>query len=110
MSKNESVFHDLGFSEAESLALTVKADLHTKLLAVIEARHLTSRELEKIFDVPQPRVSELLNGKISTMSIEKLLTYLQKLDMFPLKLKERVSHLIENTHNLPPSLRLNGYA
>ena len=33
---------------------------------------LKSRQLGKILDQPQPRISELLNGKISKMSAEKL--------------------------------------
>ncbi len=79
MKKEKSVFHDLGFSASESAALTFKADLYLKILDVIKSKKLTGRELEKILDVPQPRVSELLNGKLSGLSIEKLLTYLEKL-------------------------------
>jgi len=79
MKKNKSVFHDLGFSENESVSLTLKADLHLKILNIIEKQKTTPRELEKVLDVPQPRVSELLNGKISTLSIEKLISYLEKL-------------------------------
>ena len=40
---------------------------------------LAKMRLNKILDVPQPRVRELLNGKLSGLSIEKLLTYLEKL-------------------------------
>lgn len=79
MKKNKSIFHDLGFSEQESISLTLKADLHSKILEVIGKQKLKPRELEKILDVPQPRISELLNGKISAMSIEKLISYLEKL-------------------------------
>lgn len=79
MKKNKSVFHDLGFSEQESLMLTFKADLYGKILDVMEKKKVTPRELEKILDVPQPRVSELLNGKLSSLSIEKLLSYLEKM-------------------------------
>ncbi len=79
MKKNKSVFHDLGFNDNESVSLTLKADLHLKILDIVEKQKVTPRELEKILDVPQPRVSELLNGKISTLSIEKLISYLEKL-------------------------------
>ena len=74
-----SVFDDLGFSEEESSALKVKAQLYQKLLKLIERRKYTPRTLEKLLDQPQPRVSELLSGKVSKMSIEKLLSYLDKL-------------------------------
>lgn len=79
MKKNKSVFHDLGFNEQESLALTIKADLYSKILEVAEKQDLKPRDLEKMLDVPQPRVSELLRGKLSSVSIEKLVAYLEKL-------------------------------
>ncbi len=79
MKKNKSVFNDIGFNEQEALALTVKADLYGKILDVVEKQKIKPRDLEKILDVPQPRVSELLNGKMSSLSIEKLLSYLEKL-------------------------------
>ncbi len=79
MKKVTSVFHDLGFSEEESASLRLKSDLYFKIIDVINRKNLKPRELEKILDVPQPRVSELLNGKISNLSIEKLISYLEKL-------------------------------
>lgn len=79
MKKNKSVFHDMGFNDQESLTLTVKADLYSKILEVVEKKKIKPRQLEKILDVPQPRVSELLRGKLSSISIEKLLSYLEKM-------------------------------
>jgi len=79
MKKIKPVFHDMGFSEHESLTLTVKADLYSKILEVVEKKKIKPRELEKILDVPQPRISELLRGKLSLLSIEKLLSYLEKM-------------------------------
>lgn len=70
------VFGDLGFSEEEALSLKIKADLHSSILKMVKTQGYTQRDLQKMLDQPQPRVSELLNGKISKMSIEKLLTYL----------------------------------
>jgi predicted XRE-type DNA-binding protein len=65
----------------ESLVLTIKADLYAKIIDVIKSRNISNRDLEKILNVPQPRVSELMTAKLSIMSIEKLLTYLEKLDV-----------------------------
>jgi len=45
----------------------------------IKRQKLTSRKLERVLDVPQPRVSELMGGKISTMSVDKLTKYLHRL-------------------------------
>jgi len=46
--------------EQELLELKLKADLHQDILKLIKKKKLTPRQLEKLFDIPQPRVSELL--------------------------------------------------
>ena len=74
-----NVIDDLGFSPEEAAAIKLKASLHTEIMRLVEKRKLTSRQLEKILDQPQPRISELLNGKISKMSAEKLAGYLSRL-------------------------------
>lgn len=73
------VFEDLGFSKEESSAMRVRAELYFALQDIIEKEGYNSRELERILDQPQPRISELKNGKISSLSIEKLLDYLERL-------------------------------
>jgi predicted XRE-type DNA-binding protein len=79
MKKIRSAFEDVGFSKSESAALMFKSEIYSKIISVIKARKLTRIQLEKLLEVPQPRVSELLNQKISGVSIEKLLIYLDKL-------------------------------
>ena len=74
-----NVIDDLGFSPEEAAAIKLKASLHAEILRVVERRKLRARELERILDQPQPRISELLNGKISKMSAEKLAGYLSRL-------------------------------
>lgn len=84
-----SVFEHLGFSKEEQAALKLKAEIYDEVIQTIEKDGYSAKELEDILDVPQPRVSELLNGKISQMSIEKLVGYLQLLGKVPSKLKFR---------------------
>jgi predicted XRE-type DNA-binding protein len=74
-----NVIDDLGFSPEEAAAVKLKVNLHAEILKVVEKRKLKSRDLEKILDQPQPRISELLTGKISKMSAEKLAGYLSLL-------------------------------
>ncbi len=74
-----NVIDDLGFSPEEAAAIKLKASLHAEILRLVEKRKLKARQLEKILDQPQPRISELLNGKISKMSAEKLVGYLCRL-------------------------------
>lgn len=72
-----NVLDDLGFSKELAVAIKMKSDLHIKIISIVEQRKYSARQLEVIFNKPQPRVSELLRGKLSTMSIEKLLEYLE---------------------------------
>jgi predicted XRE-type DNA-binding protein len=74
-----NVIDDLGFSPEQAAAIKLKASLHAEILRLVEKRKLKARQLEKILDQPQPRISELLNGKISKMSAEKLVGYLSRL-------------------------------
>jgi predicted XRE-type DNA-binding protein len=70
-----SVLDELNMSEQDCLELKLKADLHQDILKLIKKKKLTPRQLEKLFDIPQPRVSELLRGKLSLLSVSKLLYY-----------------------------------
>jgi predicted XRE-type DNA-binding protein len=71
-----NVFQDLGFAPEESRVLTLKAQLAALIVRVTRERQLTQKELGKIWGVPQPRVSEVLTGKLSLVSIERLIEFL----------------------------------
>lgn len=87
-----SVLAEIAADPQERLDLQIKADLHQKVLKLIRAKRYTPRQLEKILDVPQPRVSELLNGKISVLSISKLLMYASQLGAeIDIRLKRRAA-------------------
>jgi predicted XRE-type DNA-binding protein len=75
------VFDDLRFSVAEALALKIKAKILAALLERIRCERYTQARLVEILDDYQPNVSNLLNGKISKMSIEKLLAYAHRLNL-----------------------------
>ena len=72
-----NVLDDLGFSPERATALKFKAELYRAILKVAEK--YTQRELQNILGEPQPRVSELLNGKIANKSVDKLLSYAGRL-------------------------------
>jgi len=75
------VFDDLGFSRAEASALKVKASIVEAILAEIDRRGLTQKELVDVLDEYQPNVSNLMNGRIGKVSIERLLHYADRLRM-----------------------------
>ena len=75
------VFDDLGLSRSEASALKVKATLLDAILGEIEKRGYTQSQLVEILDEYQPSVSNLTRGKIAKVSVEKLLTYSDRLKM-----------------------------
>lgn len=72
-----NVLDDLGFSLEQATALKFKAELYQAILKC--AKKYSPKELQIILAEPQPRVSELLNGKISNKSVDKLLYYAGRL-------------------------------
>jgi len=74
-----SILRELDLDPQDVLELETKAILHHELMEIIRGKKLTPRQLEKLLDVPQPRVSELMRGKMSVLSIPKLLFYASKL-------------------------------
>jgi predicted XRE-type DNA-binding protein len=72
-----NVLDDLGFSPEQAAVLKFKADLYQAILK--HARKYSQKQLQIILAEPQPRVSELLNGKIANKSVDKLLYYAGRL-------------------------------
>jgi len=76
-----NVFADLGFPPQKALAVQFKAVILSAVLDEVRRRKYTQSRLVEILDEHQPVVSNLLRGKISKMSIEKLLIYADRLGL-----------------------------
>jgi predicted XRE-type DNA-binding protein len=72
-----NVFDGPGFSPEHATALKFKAELYQAILKF--AKKYSQKDLQIILAEPQPRVSELLNGKIGNKSVDKLLHYAGRL-------------------------------
>ncbi len=72
-----NVLDDLGFSPEQATPLKFKAELYQAVLKV--AKKYSQKELQVILGEPQPRVSELLYGKVAKKSVDKLLYYAGRL-------------------------------
>jgi predicted XRE-type DNA-binding protein len=70
------VFRDLGFSREDAENLKMRTDLMIQLSKLIQARGLTQAEAADLFGVTQPRVSDLVRGKIDRFSIDTLVAML----------------------------------
>ena len=71
-----NVFRDLGFAEEEAEHLRLRSLLMIEVCQLIEARGLTQREAAALFGVTQPRVSDLVRGKIALFSLDTLVDML----------------------------------
>jgi predicted XRE-type DNA-binding protein len=72
------VFRDLGFGEDEAEHLRIRSSLMIAARRLIEDRSLTQAEAAKLFGVTQPRVSNLVRGKIDLFSIDTLIDMLAR--------------------------------
>lgn len=72
-----NVYADLERSNAKEML--VKAQLATKIGAIIKARHLTQVQAAEILALPQPKVSEMLRGKFRGISEAKMIDCLSRL-------------------------------
>ena len=71
-----NVFSDLGFSKQDAENLKIRTDLMIRLSELIDARRLTQAEAARLFEVTQPRISDLVRGKIDRFSIDTLVAML----------------------------------
>lgn len=71
-----NVFHQLGFSPEKAAHLEIRAALMSQLRHEIEKQGLTQAAAARLLRVSQPRVSDLVRGKIDLFSIDSLVTML----------------------------------
>ena len=71
-----NVFRDVGFDSQEAEHLGIRSELMIQVRKLIEARGLTQAAAAKLFGVTQPRVSDLVRGRIGLFSIDTLVDML----------------------------------
>ncbi|WKW13519.1 XRE family transcriptional regulator [Pseudogemmatithrix spongiicola] len=71
-----NVFADLGFAAEDAEHLKVRADLMVALTKLLDARGLSQAEAAKLLGVSQPRISDLVCGKIDKFSVDTLISML----------------------------------
>lgn len=73
-----NVFTDLGFPPDEAANLQLRSDLIIQLRKRLAALGKTQAEWADLLGVSQPRVSDLLRGKIERFSVDTLIAFLGK--------------------------------
>jgi predicted XRE-type DNA-binding protein len=74
-----NVFRDLGFRRGEAEHLLVRADLLIQVQKLIASRRLKQREAAALLRISQPRVSDLIRGRIDLFSTDMLIDMLARL-------------------------------
>lgn len=74
-----NVFADLGFPPAEAAHLLVRSDLMIQLESILKERGLTQAKAAKLLGVSQPRISDLVRGRLELFSIDTLVDMLARL-------------------------------
>jgi predicted XRE-type DNA-binding protein len=70
-----NVFADLGLDNADELL--VKAELARKINRILKELHLSQLQAAQLLGVDQPKISALMNGKLSGYSLERLFRFLK---------------------------------
>lgn len=74
---SDNIFADLGLPNADRLL--AKTDLAFQIGRIIEQRGLTQAQAAVILGIDQPKVSALVRGQASSVSMERLYRYLNEL-------------------------------
>jgi len=74
-----NVFQDLGFPPDKAEHLLVRADLMIQLEKEIASRGLKQAQAAKLLGISQPRVSDLLRGRVDRFSADALIDMLARL-------------------------------
>jgi predicted XRE-type DNA-binding protein len=73
-----NVFRDIGFSRVEAERLRIRSDLMRAVHSTIQDRGLTQAAAAHLLGVTQPRVSDLVRGRIDLFSIDTLIDMLTR--------------------------------
>ena len=73
---SENVFIDCGFPPAEAENLRIRAKMMMALTGYIQERKITQSRAAIVMGVSQPRISDLVRGKIGLFTIDTLVNML----------------------------------
>lgn len=73
-----NIYADLGYTNPEEMK--TKAKLAMGICLIIRKKKLTQEEAAKKLGLTQPKISNLVNGKLSGFSVERLMNFLNMLD------------------------------
>lgn len=99
-----NLYADLEYKNPEEMQ--AKAELARELYLIIQSKGMTQKQIAELLGLTQPKVSNLLNGRLSGYSIERLTRFLNILDydvdiIVKPKPKNRIAHVsISSQHSM----------
>jgi len=72
-----NVFEDLGYPNPQEAQ--AKADLSLQIHQIIKNRKLTQKQAAEIMEIDQPKVSDIVRGKLSKYTLDRLIRFLRLL-------------------------------
>jgi predicted XRE-type DNA-binding protein len=77
----KNVFLDLGFNDAEAENLKLRSTLMQRVEKFVKQSNMTQSEAAGVLGVTQPRLNQLLKGKIQLFSLDALVNMLANAGM-----------------------------
>lgn len=76
--KYQNIYEELGFNEHEASNLKVRSLLMRSITQYIESEGITQSEAAERFGVSQPRISDLMRGKLHVFTVDTLINMLYR--------------------------------
>ena len=73
-----NIFEDIGFPPDEARNLKLRSELMMAVTDLVEERGLTQTQAAELMGTTQPRISDLMRGRISQFTIDSLVNMLTK--------------------------------
>ena len=78
---SDNVFRDIGFGEVEAENLKLRSDLMIRIEKYVKQSGMTQADAARELGITQPRLNQLLKGKIQLFSLDALVNMLAQAGM-----------------------------
>ena len=78
---SDNVFRDIGFGEVEAENLKLRSDLMIRIEKYVKQSGMTQADAARGLGITQPRLNQLLKGKIQLFSLDALVNMLAQAGM-----------------------------
>ena len=76
----KSVWDAIESNPINAASMKARSKLMMEITSVIEKNEMTQTQAAQLFGVTQPRISDLMRGKMSKFALERLIAFLNALD------------------------------